>query len=48
VQLGSLAARGEVGVLIINLDTLMRMSANPFFPYLTDRVREGLVAAPPR
>lgn len=48
VQLGSLAARGEVGVLIINLDTLMRMSANPFFPYLADRVREGLVARPAR
>jgi alpha-beta hydrolase superfamily lysophospholipase len=44
VQLGSLAARGEVGVLIINLDTLMRMSANPFFPYLAARVGEGLAA----
>ena len=46
VQLGALAARGEVGVLVINLDTLMRMSANPFFPYLASRVKEGLAPSP--
>jgi alpha-beta hydrolase superfamily lysophospholipase len=42
VQLGSLAARGERGALIVSLDTLQRMSANPFFPYLLERIEEGI------
>ncbi|MHB2169868.1 alpha/beta hydrolase [Alsobacter sp. R-9] len=40
VRLGTLAARGEVGVLLVNLDSLMRMSSNPFFPFLSGRIRE--------
>jgi alpha-beta hydrolase superfamily lysophospholipase len=42
VQLGSVAARGERGALIVSLDTLQRMSANPFFPYLLERIEEGI------
>jgi hypothetical protein len=42
VNLGALAPRGERGVLVTGLDTLMRISSNPFFPYLRDRVTEGI------
>ena len=44
VNLGALAPRGERGVLIVNLDSLLRVSSNPFFPYLMDRIEEGMVA----
>lgn len=44
IKLGSVAARGERGTLIVNLDSLLRMSSNPFFPYLIDRVDEKLRA----
>ena len=42
VQLGALATRGERGALILSLDSLMRMTSNPFFPYMLDRIGEGL------
>jgi alpha-beta hydrolase superfamily lysophospholipase len=45
VALGSLAAHGEVGVLIISLDTLARLTWNPFFPYVLTRIGEGIGAA---
>lgn len=45
IKLGSVAARGERGTLIVNLDSLLRMSSNPFFPYLIDRVDEKLRAS---
>lgn len=45
IKLGSVAARGERGTLIVNLDSLLRMSSNPFFPYLSDRVDEPLRGA---
>lgn len=50
VNLGSIAPRGERGVLIVNLDALIRVSSNPFFPYLIERIEEGIgtVAAPAR
>lgn len=38
VNLGDIASRGERGTLIVGLDTLMRMSSNPFFPYVAERV----------
>jgi hypothetical protein len=41
VNLGSLSTRGERGLLVVSLDSLSRMSANPFFPYLIERVAEG-------
>ncbi|WP_273602324.1 alpha/beta hydrolase [Roseateles albus] len=41
VNLGSMATRGERGTLIVSLDSLSRMSANPFFPYLIERIAEG-------
>ena len=42
VNFGSIAARGEVGVLVISLDSLARMSWNPFFPSLLGRIEEGI------
>ncbi len=41
VNLGSLSTRGERGLLVVSLDSLARMSSNPFFPYLVERVAEG-------
>ena len=42
LQLGAMAVRGERGALIVNLDALVRMSSNPFFPYMIDRIGEGI------
>jgi len=45
VHLGALPLRGERNALIVSVEALVRMSSNPFFPYLTKRVEEAL---PPR
>jgi alpha-beta hydrolase superfamily lysophospholipase len=42
IRLGTIAARGERGVLIVSLDTLLRMSSNPFFPYMLERIEDGI------
>lgn len=42
VSLGATAIRGETGVLVMALDSLVRISWNPFFPYLAQRVRDAL------
>jgi alpha-beta hydrolase superfamily lysophospholipase len=42
VHLGAIAARGEVGALIVTLDSLIRMSSNPFFPYMLGRIEETI------
>ncbi|MFG1479430.1 alpha/beta hydrolase [Xanthobacter sp. V4C-4] len=46
VRLGDVAARGETGALIVNVNMLVRMSSNPFFDYLLERLDAGL--PPPR
>jgi len=38
VRLGTLSPRGERAVLTVPLETLMRASCNPFFPYLAARL----------
>jgi len=50
LHLGSLAPRGERNVLIASLDSLLRASSNPFFPYMIERIGEGIAhpAAPAR
>jgi alpha-beta hydrolase superfamily lysophospholipase len=40
IQLGALAPRGEVSVLIVALDTLLRVSSNPFYSYMIERIDE--------
>ena len=46
IQLGAMAVRGERGTLIVSMDALIRMSSNPFFPYLLGRIEEGMKPAP--
>lgn len=44
IQLGALASHGEYGALLIGIDMVMRMSSNPFLPYVKDLVAEKLPA----
>ena len=46
IHLGAIAPRGERGVLIVNLDTLLRASSNPFFPYVQERIDQVIASAP--
>jgi hypothetical protein len=46
LHLGALAPRGERNVLIASLDSLLRVSSNPFFPYMKARIEEGMDARP--
>jgi hypothetical protein len=41
-NLGTMDARGERGALIVDQDFLTRLPSNPFFPYLLDRVDDGI------
>ncbi|MDP3940046.1 MAG: alpha/beta fold hydrolase [Deltaproteobacteria bacterium] len=38
IRLGSLALRGERGVLVIPADDMLRLRWNPFFPYVEQRI----------
>lgn len=42
IRLGALAPRGERGVLVVSFDMLMRISSNPFHPFLAERITAGL------
>ncbi|MBP2168865.1 alpha-beta hydrolase superfamily lysophospholipase [Erwinia toletana] len=42
VSLGSLTPRGERSVLIVSLDMLMRISSNPFYPWMLQRINQTL------
>jgi alpha-beta hydrolase superfamily lysophospholipase len=42
IRLGTVAPRGEVGALIVSLDSLLRMSSNPFFSYMLGRIEQGI------
>jgi alpha-beta hydrolase superfamily lysophospholipase len=41
-RLGALAPRGERKVLAVPVESLMRMSCNPFYPYMEGRVEEWI------
>ncbi len=41
-NLGAMATRGERGTLIVSIDSLARMSSNPFFDFLMQRVEAGI------
>ncbi len=45
INLGALAVRGERGVLVTSQDALTRLQSNPFFPYLLERIDEGIGVA---
>jgi alpha-beta hydrolase superfamily lysophospholipase len=42
VMLGALAPRGERGTLAISVDALTRLSSNPFFPYMLERIDQAI------
>lgn len=42
ISLGTIAARGERSVLVVDLDSLMRIASNPFFPYVLQRIDNKL------
>lgn len=42
VQLGTLAPRGERGVMVVNVDFLSRIASNPFFPFILERIDAGI------
>jgi alpha-beta hydrolase superfamily lysophospholipase len=44
IRLGALAIRGERGVLVTSQESLTRLQSNPFFPYLLERIDEGVGA----
>jgi alpha-beta hydrolase superfamily lysophospholipase len=46
-NLGTLAPRGERGTLILTLDSMFRIASNPFFPYVLQRIDEGIGKMPP-
>ena len=46
LPIGRLSPRGERAVLTVGTDTLMRLSSNPFFPFVAERIDEW-VALPP-
>ena len=48
LELGAMAVRGERGALIVNLDAIIRMSSNPFFPYMLERIVETMGPAAPK
>jgi len=45
VQLGVVASRGEMGALIMSMDTLMRASDNPFYPFVKEKLTQAIQAA---
>jgi alpha-beta hydrolase superfamily lysophospholipase len=42
IHLGNQALRGELGTLLKGVDSLVRASCNPFFPYVSTRLEEVL------
>ena len=46
IQLGAVAPRGERGALVLNLNSVFRISSNPFMPYLLDRLQENITLEP--
>jgi alpha-beta hydrolase superfamily lysophospholipase len=45
ISLGAMASRGERNVLAVPVDELVRMTANPFYPYLVERIWATLPGA---
>ncbi len=47
INLGNIVAHGERDSLQVTVDVLTRISSNPFFPYMMDRVAEGIPTSAP-
>lgn len=41
-NLGAMDARGERGALVVDQDFLTRLPSNPFFPYVLQRIEDGI------
>jgi alpha-beta hydrolase superfamily lysophospholipase len=48
VNLGTVAPRGERGALVVELDMMLRLPSNPFFPYMLARTEELMAERPSR
>ncbi len=42
INLGTLSLRGETSVLVVNMDSLMRVTSNPFFDDMVTRINQHL------
>lgn len=42
IRLGTVAARGERGVLVVSADMMLRISSNPFYPVIVEKIAAGL------
>jgi pimeloyl-ACP methyl ester carboxylesterase len=42
VTLGNLVMRGERGALLVPLDAMLRMSSNPFFPFVLGKIAKSI------
>lgn len=47
VNLGATAVRGERGALIVSIDSVSRMSSNPFFSYMLERIDSAIATPAP-
>ncbi|MGL6041758.1 MAG: alpha/beta hydrolase [Deefgea sp.] len=47
IHLGTLAPRGERGALVVSMDFISRISANPFYPLMMERINAGIQDAKP-
>lgn len=46
IRIGTLAGRGETGVLSVGPEMLARLSANPFFDFFAARIDDAIAGAP--
>lgn len=44
LSIGTIALRGETSTLLVGLDSLMRVTSNPFFGYLEERIEAVAVS----
>ncbi len=42
ISIGTISLRGETGTLSVGLETLMRVTSNPFFPWMLARIDEHI------
>ncbi|WP_436874298.1 alpha/beta hydrolase [Kosakonia sacchari] len=48
ISLGAISLRGETNTLAVSLDTLMRASSNPFFPWMMAQINQRIACSDKR
>ena len=48
ISLGAFSLRGETNTLAVSLDTLMRASSNPFFPWMMAQINQRIACSDKR